>query len=286
MSGRLPECTRCFPLDLLLLIRQKGARSVKRITQESNDRPESPSMEVVPTQAGYDRWAEWYDGEDNPLVLLEEKHIGPLAGDVSGLTVADIGCGTGRHALRWAAAGARVTAVDFSKAMLQRARAKPGAKAISFVRHDLAKPFPLKSAAFDRVFCCLVLDHIAELGEFFLELRRLCRPKGCVVISVMHPAMSLKGVQARFIDPASGRRISPASHAHQMSDYLMAAVRSGLTLEQASEYSMDAALAAQSPRAGKYLGWPMLLLLKLVPVATKPPQSYPTRLQSHHKSIC
>ena len=86
-----------------------------------------------------------------------------------------------------------------------------------------------------------------------------------MIISVMHPAMSLRGVQARFIDPASGRRISPASHAHQMSDYLMAAVRAGLTLQQVSEYPMDAALAAQSPRAGKYLGWPMLLLLKLVP---------------------
>jgi len=222
-------------------------------------------MEIVPTQAGYDRWAAFYDAEDNPLVLLEERHIAPLVGNVARLAVADIGCGTGRHALRLAAAGARVTAIDFSEAMLQRARAKAGAGAITFVRHDLAKPFPLPSAAFDRVFCCLVLDHIAELGSFFRELHRLCRPKGRVIISVMHPAMSLKGVQARFIEPASGRRISPASHAHQTSDYLMAAVRAGLILEHIGEYAPDAALAAQSPRAGKYLGWPMLLLLKLVP---------------------
>jgi malonyl-CoA O-methyltransferase len=222
-------------------------------------------MEIVPTRAGYDRWAEFYDGEDNPLVLLEEKHLAALVGDVAGLTVADIGCGTGRHALRLAAAGACVTAVDFSEAMLQRARAKPGAEAITFVRHDLTKPFPLASAAFDRVFCCLVLDHNAELDRFFSELRRLSRPTGRVIISVMHPAMSLRGVQARFIDPASGRRISLASHAHQMSDYLMAAVRASLALEHSAEYAADAALAAQSPRAGKYLGWPMLLLMKLVP---------------------
>jgi hypothetical protein len=45
----------------------------------------------------------------------------------------------------------------------------------------------------------------------------------------------------------------------------MGAVRAGLALEHVSEYAMDAALAAQSPRAGKYLGWPMLLLMKLVP---------------------
>jgi malonyl-CoA O-methyltransferase len=222
-------------------------------------------MEIVPTQAGYDRWAELYDGEDNPLVLLEERYIGSLVGDIAGLALADIGCGTGRHALRWAAAGARVTALDFSEAMLQRARAKPGAEAVTFIRHDLAKRFPLESGAFDRVCCCLVLDHIAGLERFFGELRRLCRPGGRVIISVMHPAMSLRGVQARFIDPGSGRRISPASHAHQMSDYLMAAVRAGLHLEHVSEHAADAALAARSPRARKYLGWPMLLMMKLVP---------------------
>ena len=252
-----------IPLDVSRPIREKGGRSVKRVTQESERSPETAGVEVVPTQAGYDRWAEFYDDEDNPLVSLEEKHIGPLAGDVTGLAVADIGCGTGRHALRWAAGGARVTAVDFSAAMLQRARAKAGAQAVTFVHHDLAKPFPLERGAFDRVFCCLVLDHIAALDKFFLELRRLCRPAGCVVISVMHPAMSLRGVQARFIEPASGRRISPAGHAHQMSDYLMAALRAGLTLQHVSEHAPDAALAACSPRAGRYLGWPMLLLMKL-----------------------
>ena len=35
-------------------------------------------MEVVPTQAGYDRWAEFYDDDDNPLVLLEEQHLARL----------------------------------------------------------------------------------------------------------------------------------------------------------------------------------------------------------------
>ena len=222
-------------------------------------------MDIVPTQAGYDRWAAFYDGEDNPLVLLEERQMGPLAGEVAGLAVADIGCGTGRHAIRWAAAGARVTAVDFSAAMLQRARAKPGAEAVTFVQHDLAKPFPLQTAAFDRVFGCLVLDHIGALDSFFAELRRLCRPTGCVIISVMHPAMSLRGVQARFIEPTTGRRISPAGHAHQMSDYLMAAVCAGLKLEHISEHAADAALVARSPRAAKYLGWPMLLLMRLAP---------------------
>ena len=238
---------------------------MKPPTERSDKGFDTTEVEVVPTQTGYDRWAEVYDAEDNPLVLLEELHIGPLVGHMAGLAVADIGCGTGRHALRWAVAGARVVALDFSEAMLQRARAKPGAESVTLIRHDLAQPFPLESAAFDRVFCCLVLDHIAELDRFFHELRRVCRPSGCVIISVMHPAMSLRGVQARFIEPRSGRRISPAGHVHSTSDYIMAAIRSGLKLDHVSEYAVDAALAACSPRARKYLGWPMLLMMKLVP---------------------
>ena len=238
---------------------------MKRESQPSDRSPDTGEMEIVPTRDGYDRWAEVYDDDDNPLVLLEERFIGPLIGNVAGLAVADIGCGTGRHALRWSTAGARVTAVDFSEAMLQRARAKPGAEAIKFVQHDLAQPFPLTSAAFDRVCCCLVLDHIADLDGFFRELLRLCRRQGCVVVSVMHPAMSLRGVQARFIEPHSARRISPAGHAHRMSDYLMAALRAGLSLAHVGEHEADADLVGRSPRAAKYLGWPMLLLLKLLP---------------------
>src|SRR5262245_12914993 len=104
------------------------------------DPSQSAVVEVLPTCAGYNRWAEVYDAEDNPLVLLEEEHIGPLLGLAAGESVADIGCGTGRHALRLAAAGARVTALDFAEGMLQRARAKPGAEAITFVGHDLTTP--------------------------------------------------------------------------------------------------------------------------------------------------
>ncbi len=226
---------------------------------------EAPALEVVPTEAGYDRWAEIYDSEDNPLVLLERQHLGSMIGDVSGLGVADIGCGTGRHAVQLALAGARVMAVDFSEAMLARARAKTGAEAVTFLRHNLAKPLPLKSASFDRVLCCLVLDHIAELEKLFLELGRLCHKDGFVVVSVMHPAMSLRGVQARFTDPASGQRIGPRSHLHQMSDYVMAAVRAGLAIDHMSEHAVDARLAARCPRAEKYLDWPMLLLMRLLP---------------------
>ena len=230
------------------------------------------ALDRLDTRTGYDRWAAIYDGEDNPLVALEAPQVAALLGNVAGLAVADIGCGTGRHALHLAAAGAQVTALDFSREMLARARAKaaaftadgktPGAARITFVEHDLAQPLPLADASFDRVVCGLVLEHIADLRLLFAEMGRICRPAGWIVVSAMHPAMMLRGITARFTDPQTGRETRPHSHPHQISDFIMAALAAGLRLEHINEHVVDEDLVRRSPRARKYLGWPMLLMLR------------------------
>ena len=73
-------------------------------------------------RTGYDRWALVYDHDGNPLVALEEPFVRVAVGDVRGQAVLDLGCGTGRHTLWLAQAGATVTAVDFSEGMLAAAR--------------------------------------------------------------------------------------------------------------------------------------------------------------------
>ena len=219
---------------------------------------------VLPAREGYDRWAEVYDEDGNPLLPLEETQVAALLGDVRGLAIADVGCGTGRHTVRAAAAGARVTAVDFSPRMLERARQKAGALPVTFVAADVTRPLPFPDAAFARVLCCLVTEHIADLASLFRELGRIARSDGCVIVSAMHPAMMLKGVQARFFDPASGAETRPVSYPHQIADYVMGATRAGLRFDHLSEHPVDAALAARYPRAEKYLGWPMLLVMRLV----------------------
>jgi ubiquinone/menaquinone biosynthesis C-methylase UbiE len=234
----------------------------------NRDSPRIPPLaEVLPTRDGYDLWAATYDTDGNPLVALEEPRVDQLLGDVRGLTVLDVGCGTGRHAVRIAAAGAAaVHAIDFSTEMLAGAKSKPGADRVAFRVHDLAEPLPFPAATFDRVVCGLVLDHIADPAGLFREMNRVCRPSGCVVVSVMHPAMMLRGVQARFHESPTGREIRPASQAHQLSDYVMAATRAGLTLDHLSEHAVDEALASRLERARRYLGWPMLFLMRLLPV--------------------
>ena len=222
-------------------------------------------------RAAYDRWAPVYDHDANPLLALEEPAMRRAIGDPAGLSVLDLGCGTGRHSLWMAEAGAAVTAVDFSAAMMAEARRKPGGPAVRFLRHDLDQPLPFLRETFDLAVSGLVLEHLRDLDLFFHETRRVLRPGRRAVISAMHPAMFLRGIQAQFTDPSSGELIRPGSLPHSVGAFVMAAAGAGFLLDDIAEQAPDAALAARVPRAAKYVGWPMLVLLQVRTPGTREP---------------
>ncbi len=213
----------------------------------------SDSKLILPAREGYDRWSPHYDQKGNPAVSLKQREIDRLMGDVRGLSVADLGCGTGVNAIAMARAGADVTALDFSAGMLAQARQKPGSAAVRFIEHDLERPLPLADNGFDKVVCSLALEHVAGLNEVFAEMARICRDGGEVVLIEMHPAMFLKGVSAHFHDPKTGQDIRPRSIVHQISDLVMAAAGAGLWLVEMNEFFDE----------GKHKGWPLLLTMRL-----------------------
>jgi malonyl-CoA O-methyltransferase len=184
-------------------------------------------------------------------------------GDTSDLDVLDVGAGTGRHAIRIAQSGARVTAVDFSGQMLATARQKRGADLVRWVVHDVAQPLPFAASSYDRVLSALVLEHIPvdELASFFAELGRVARDDGVIVVTAMHPAMFLKGVSANFHDEIG--EVRPRSYVATLSDYVMGAIQAGLVIASLSEHSVDERLAARNERSRKWLGWPALFVMTL-----------------------
>jgi malonyl-CoA O-methyltransferase len=218
-------------------------------------------------RSDYDRWSRVYDHDLNPLQALEQSHVRAALGNVQGLRVFDMGCGTGRHALWCAEQGANVTAVDFSAGMLAAAREKPFADRVNFLQLDLHVQLPFEGAQFDAVVSGLVLEHIRDLPLLFGEAHRMLKPQGRMVISAMHPAMFLRGSQARFTDPDSGELVQPGSIAHSISDFVMAAVGADFQIENISEYTSDAEFARVYSRAEKYIDWPMLVVMVLKPLA-------------------
>lgn len=222
----------------------------------------STNDQLATVQSGYDRWSRVYDHDANPMPALEEPIVRRWAGDVAGLRALDLGCGTGRHAIWLAGAGAEVTAVDFSEGMLAEAKSKPGAEGVKFIQHDLHQPLPFADGEFDLIVSGLVLEHLSDLAPFYAEARRVLNPNGHAIISAMHPAMFLRGSQARFTDPDSGEIVHPGSLAHSLSELVMAAVDSGFRLEKCSEFAPDTDFAKQYPRAEKYIDYPMLVVMQ------------------------
>jgi malonyl-CoA O-methyltransferase len=218
---------------------------------------------VVPTRDGYDRWAATYDTMGNWLLELEEPEVDRALGDVDGRDVLDVGAGTGRHAIRMAERGARVTALDFSEQMLEKARDKDGADRVRWLTHDVARPLPFARDSFDRVLSALVLEHIPVdgLATFFGELGRVARRDGVIVVTAMHPAMFVKGVSANFRD-GSGE-VRPLSHPATLSDYVMGAIHAGLVISALGERSVDDGLVARNERSRKWLGSPALFVMTL-----------------------
>ena len=237
-------------------------------------------LETVPVRQGYARWSETYDTQDNPLIILEGPLLRSLLGDVQELSVADIGCGTGRHTLYLSESDARVTAIDFAPEMIAQAIEKTKDHDVRFVTHDLTERLPFDNDTFDRVLCCLVLEHISGLDSVIGEMTRICRPGGFILISELHPAMRLRGLQARFTDIKTGQKVKVESYRHQIADYVNAALKSQLQIDRIEEHLVDECLLEKSPRAKEYwtefpddfdLGWPMLLLMRLGKPLSGPP---------------
>ena len=138
----------------------------------------------------FDEWAERYDRsvsiDQYPFLGYREvlACIVELAEPRPGLTVLDLGTGTGNLALLFQQHGCELWCTDFSKLMLEIARRKlPGAH---FFHHDLRSPLPPGlGGRFERIVSAYVFHHF-PLDEKIRILRTLAdlhmAPGGRMVI--------------------------------------------------------------------------------------------------------
>lgn len=173
-------------------------------------------------RTGYGAWASIYDEPGNPIVALEQPAVWSRLEPLPPGRALDAACGTGRHTQRLVELGHDVVAVDITREMLHRARAR--APEARFEEADL-RAIPARDGTFDLVVCGLALAHLADLTDAIWELSRVLRPGGRLLASVLHPLQCHLGWHAHFAD-GEGRRGFVREHAHTHADYL-AAFRSG-----------------------------------------------------------
>lgn len=97
----------------------------------------------------------------------------------SGLEALDVGCGGGLLAEEFARLGCRVTGLDPSERSLATARehAASGGLDIDY-RRGVGEDLPFASRSFHLVYCCDVLEHVADLDRVIGEAARVLRPGG------------------------------------------------------------------------------------------------------------
>lgn len=211
---------------------------------------------------GYNRWAAEYDGCVNSTVAVDDVHFPPLWAHLSGRDVLEIGCGTGRHALRLARQGNRVTGLDLSPGMLAVARDKlKGYDKVRLIEADVMAAGiaePSWGGPFDAALAALVVEHINDLPRFFGRVAAALKSGGELFLSEIHPYRSAGGSGARFLDPQTGEERWLANIPHSGAAILDAARGAGLACTTERDVFGDQALADQRSDWARYLGKPMI----------------------------
>jgi SAM-dependent methyltransferase len=150
---------------------------------------DKPDAAGAPGAPDYDDFATTYAAA-NDTSLFNAWYARPemlrLAGDVTGKRVLDAGCGHGPLMADLRERGADVVGFDLSPAMVGIARERLGSDADVRVA-DLSEPLPYDDDEFDVVTCSLALHYVQDWAPALAELRRVLKPGGQLVISIIHP---------------------------------------------------------------------------------------------------
>ncbi len=138
------------------------------------------ALDADAVRDAYRRWARVYDGVFGTVSASGRRRAVEAANSADGERVLEVGVGTGL-ALPHYRAGKRVTGIDLSPEMLERARARVARDGLSHVeRLEIADaeatPFP--DASFDIAVAMFVASVVPHPPRLLAEMRRVVRPGG------------------------------------------------------------------------------------------------------------
>jgi SAM-dependent methyltransferase len=212
-------------------------------------------------RADWDREADDYQREHGGFLRdvgfvwspegLDEAHA-KLLGDVAGRRVLEVGCGAGQCSRWLAARGAQPVGIDLSFRQLQHSRRIDAETSLGVpVVCATATALPLPDESFD-IACSAfgALPFLLDIDVALAEVRRVLRPGGRFIFSVVHPVRrmlpddpseaGLTVVRSYFdrtpyVELAENDEPSYVEPHHTLGDWVGAVVGSGLTVEDLVE---------------------------------------------------
>jgi len=171
-------------------------------------------------QSMFDHVAARYDVTNDVLSLGQDRYwrreVVRAIGARPGQRILDLAAGTGTSSLPFARAGAAVVSSDFSLGMLAEGRRRY--PQLPFVAGD-ATALPFSDDSFDAVTMSFGLRNVNDVDAALLELRRVTRPGGKLVVCEFSHATwrPFRTVYEEYLMkalPGIARRVSSAPDAY------------------------------------------------------------------------
>ena len=137
-------------------------------------------MQIESVKAAYRRYAGIYDTVFGPVLQPGRKAVVDALRCRPGDRVLEVGVGTGLS-LPLYRRDARVTGIDVSREMLEKARGRVAKRGLANVEALLemdAEAMAFPDASFDKVVAMYVVSVVERPAKLLEELHRVCRPDG------------------------------------------------------------------------------------------------------------
>jgi ubiquinone/menaquinone biosynthesis C-methylase UbiE len=139
--------------------------------------------------------ATWYntlleEGEDTYQSKLILPNLIRILSPQSNEEILDLGCGQGFFSRQIAQSGARVMGVDIGNELIKIAKDQAGERE-KYLVLSAEKLTGLSGERFDAVVCVLALQNIKNMQNAILEIARVLKPNGRVVLVLNHPTFRI-----------------------------------------------------------------------------------------------
>ena len=130
-------------------------------------------------------------GKFNAIQQSRYDWIIKTAGDISGRSVLDLGCGDGALTYLMAKIGGTITGVDNNELGVSLARENiENARNSEKLKYDFivasAYELPLPDNSFDIIACCEVIEHVQNPEKLIEEACRVLKPSGKFILTTPH----------------------------------------------------------------------------------------------------